>query len=72
LITADEHTYLGWDLHLKPHEYWKMDAEEWHIANDVQAAYRQGAESAVEEHRKSQERDQQHKDDLVQLLEERG
>lgn len=49
-----------------------MDAEEWHIANDVQAAYRQGAESAVEEHRKSQERDQQHKDDLVRLLEERG
>lgn len=33
-----------------------MDFEEWHTALAVQIAYREGAESAVEEHRKAQEK----------------
>lgn len=46
---------MHWDLALKPHEYWAMDAEEWHTANAVQAAYREGAEEAAEAYRKDKE-----------------
>ena len=45
---------MHWDIRLKPHEYWAMDAEEWHTANAVQAAYREGADAAAEDHRKEQ------------------
>lgn len=47
-----------------------MDAEEWHMANAVQSAYRDGAEEAVAAHRKQQE-DEAERERLQRESEER-
>ncbi len=49
--------YLQWDLNLKPAEYWAMDAEDWHRANSVQAAWRAGQQAVIDEDRKRKERE---------------
>ena len=40
--------YLYWDVTtpVRPWEWWEIDAEAWHEARAVQAAYRQGVDDA--------------------------
>lgn len=52
--------YLRWDLNLKPAEYWEMDAEDWHMATWVQAAWRDGQQAVIGEERKRKEREARH------------
>lgn len=49
-----------------------MDAEEWHMANAVHTAFREGAELAREEHREQKDREKWIADSQAKLAEDYG
>lgn len=43
---------------MKPAEYWAMSADDWHMANAVQAAWREGQQSATNDEQQQKAREE--------------